>query len=212
MSVMRTVRMSLVLPLGLVATLAACSSSSGPSSSPTTSPTTTLPTLATGSITCTNISGSLTFSPPLTTKGGSAESTAISLSAAACTTTGSNVTNVTGGSGSATITSATNSCAGLLSSRQLTIDMTWAPSTTRKSVVTFSGYGGATGPSGGEGFSLPDKGGTTKVTGSFAGSDGGASTTATAYSGESGTQLLTACGSSAGLPSIQVTSGSLNLK
>jgi hypothetical protein len=208
MSMLRMVRLTLVLPLGLVVTLAACSSGSTPSAGPTT----TAQTLATGGVTCTNITGSLTFTPPLTTKGGSAESTAITLSAAGCTTQGSNVSTVSGASGSATITSTTNSCTGLLNSRPLKVAMTWSPSTVRSSVVTFSGYGGVTNASGGEGFKLPNAGGTTKVTGSFAGSDHGAGSTATTYSNQTGTQLLTACGSSAGLPSLQVTTGTLTLK
>jgi hypothetical protein len=207
MSILRCMRLSLVLPLGLVATLASCSSGSSPSAGPTT----TAQTLATGGITCTNITGSLTFTPPLTTKGGSAESTAITLSAAGCTTQGSNVSTVTGASGSATITSTTNSCTGLLNSRALTVTMTWTPSSIRDSVVTFSGYGGVTNTSGGEGFKLPNAGGTAKVTGSFAGSDRGAGSTATTYSDQTGTQLLTACGSSAGLPSLHVSSGALTL-
>jgi hypothetical protein len=59
---------------------------------------------------------------------------------------------------------------------------------------------------------LPKSGATAKVTGSFAGSDHGAGTTATAFSGETTTQLLGACESSAGLTSIAVTSGSVTLK
>ena len=124
MSTMRTLRLSLLVPLGMVAILgAACSSSPSPSAAP---PTTTL-TLATGEVTCNNITGSLTFSPPLTTKGGSSESTAIVLTAAGCTTKGSNVSTVTGATESATITSATNSCTGLLTSRALTVNIAGPP-------------------------------------------------------------------------------------
>ncbi len=186
----------------------ACSSS--PKAAPAT--TTTTVTLATGGVTCTNLTGSLTFSPPLTTKGGSAESTAIALNSTGCSTKGSNVANVTGGTASATISSPTNSCASLITSRALAINITWAPATTRPSVLTFSGYGGTTGTSGGEGFKLPGAGDTAKVTGSFAGSDHGASSTAVAVSGETTTQLLAVCGSPSGLTSIQVTSGSVALQ
>ncbi len=206
---MRPSRSALLLFLCLVAALAtACGSSSSPSAGP---PTTTV-TVASGGVTCTTITGSLTFSPPLTTKGGSSESTTVALHAAGCTTKGSNVASVTGGTGSATITSSTNACAGLLTSRPLTVDLTWAPSTIHSSVVTFSSYTGASGPSGGEGFILPAPGGTAKVTGSFSGSDHGASSTAATYSSQTGTQLLSACGAATGLTSIDVTSGILTLK
>jgi hypothetical protein len=200
----------LLVALGLVALVAtACSSS--PKAAPATTTTTTV-TTATGGVACTNLTGSLTFSPPLTTKGGSAESTAIALSATGCTTKGSNVANVTGATASATISSTTNSCTSLITSRPLAINITWAPATTHPSVLSFSGYGGTTGSSGGEGFKLPGTGATAKVTGSFAGSDHGATSTATAVSGETATQLLAACGSSAGLTSIQVTSGTVTLQ
>ncbi len=207
MSKLHTFRSAILLPSLLAVTLAACSSSPSPKAS-----TTTTLTLATGGITCTNITGSLTFAPPLTTKGASAESTAISLHVAGCSTHGSNISSVPGGSGSATITSATNACAGLLTSRALMIAITWAPSTIRQSLVTFSGYGGASNTSGDEGFTLPNAGGGTKVTGSFAGSDHGAGSTAATFSNQTGSELLAACGSSSGLTSIQVTSGTLTLK
>jgi hypothetical protein len=93
----------------------------------------------------------------------------------------------------------------------LTVDISWTPATVHPSVLTFSGYGAASSPSG-EGFRLPKAGATAKVTGSFAGSDHGASSTATAFSGQTTTQLLTACESTAGLTSIAVTSGSVSLK
>ncbi len=207
MSMIRTLRLSLLVPLGLPAILAtACSSS--PSAAP---PTTTL-TLATGEVTCTDITGALTFSPPLTTKGGSAESTAITLTAGRCTTKGSNVTTVTGATESATITSATNSCTGLLTSRALTINIAWNPTTIRPSVLTFSGYAGTSSSAGDVGFALPSSGGDAKVTGSFSGADHGAGSTATALSSQTGTQLLAACASSAGLTSVQVSSGTMTLQ
>ena len=169
-------------------------------------------TVATGGVTCNSITGALTFSPSLTTKGGTAESTSITVNAAGCVTSGSNVSRITRGVGTATLTSTSNSCASLLNSRPLTIDIAWTPATVHQSVLTFSGYGGASGPSGGEGFTLPKSGATAMVTGSFAGADHGAGSTATAFSGQTTTQLLTACESSAGLTSIAVTSGSFTLK
>jgi hypothetical protein len=119
---------------------------------------------------------------------------------------------VTGGAGSATISSPSNSCASLINSRALTIHIAWAPATIRSTVVTFSGYDAASDAAGREGFILPKAGGTTTVTGSFAGSDHGAAATAATYSNQTGTQLLTACSASTGLTSIDVTTGTLALK
>ncbi len=198
----RSMLLVALVPVAVLAT--ACSSS------PSTPVATVM--VASGGVTCSNITGSLTFSPALTVKGGTAESTSITVNAAGCVTSGSNVSAITRGTGTATLTSTSNSCAGLLNSRPVTVDITWTPAVVHPSVVTFSGYGGATGPSGGEGFMLPKSGATAKVTGSFAGSDHGAGTTATAFSGETTTQLLGACESSAGLTSIAVTSGSVTLK
>jgi hypothetical protein len=206
----------LLIVLGLVAALAtSCSSSPGASSTSTSAAaaaTTTTAAVAIGAITCTGITGALTFSPPLTTKGAAAESTAINLKASGCTTAGSTGPAVTAGTGSATISSATSSCTGLLTPRALTINITWSPSTIRPSVLTFSGYSAAMNSAGDEGFTLPTSGGTAKVTGSFAGSDLGATSTAQTFSNQTGTQLLASCGSSAGLASLQVTSGTLALK
>jgi hypothetical protein len=79
-------------------------------------------------------------------------------------------------------------------------------------VITFSGYSVGTGPSGGGEFTLPKAPGTAKVTGSFAGSDHGAGSKAAAVSSQTATELVAACGSSAGLASIPVTSGNVTLK
>jgi hypothetical protein len=196
-------RLAFLLPLGLVAVLATgCSSS----------PHVATVVVATGGVTCNSITGALTFAPPLTTKGGSAESTAITLNATGCATSGSNVSKVTRGTASATITDTSNACTGLLNSRPITVDITWTPATTHPSVLTFSGYAGSTGSGGDLGFTLPKSGDTAKVIGSFSGADHGAGSTSTAFSDQSGTQLLNACGSSAGLPSVAVTSGHVTLK
>ena len=197
-------RLPFLLLVLLTLVAAGCSSASTP----------TAPTAktATGEVMCTHLVGQLTFSPPLKDKGTSAETTAISLQASGCTASGSNVSAVTGSDASGTITSPTNSCTALLTSRTLSIRIIWAPSTIRPSVLTFSGYRAAASGSGGQGFALPNTGGTAKVTGSFSGSDQGAASSAQTYSGQTATQLLAACGSSVGLTSLQVTSGTVTLR
>jgi len=204
MSVRHTQHLPFLLLVPIALAAAGCSSGSNP----------TAPTAktATGDITCAHVAGSLTFSPPLRDKGTTAETTTISLRASGCATSGSNVSDVTGSVASATITSPSNSCAGLLTSRALGIHITWAPSTIRPSVLTFSGYRGAASGSGGQGFALPNAGGNAKVTGSFPGSDQGAASSAETYTSQTATQLLAACASSSGLTSLQVTSGTVTLR
>ena len=197
-------RRPLALALGAAAALvlAACSSS----------PAAPVAKVATGTVTCSAITGAVSFSPPLTTKGGSAETSSINVTSTGCTPSGSNVTSVTKGVGTATLSNTSNNCTGLLNAQPLTITIRWSPSTIKPTVVKFSSYA-VTEVSGGKGaFDLPGTKGTASVTGSFAGSDGGAGSTSVAVSNETATQLLAGCGSSAGLVSIPVASGTLTLK
>jgi hypothetical protein len=197
---------AVLAPLLVVTVVGAACSSTPASTAPTV-------VVARGSVQCSTVTGSVDFAPPLTTKGTSAETTTISVTSSDCAVTGSNVNAVKSGVGTATISSPTNSCAGLLTPRPLSVDVTWDPSLVHTSVVMFSGYTVDTnGPGGGGGFTLPDTGGTAKVTGSFAGSDKGAGSTAATYSSMTTNQLLAACGSSTGLASIPVTSGTISLK
>ncbi len=193
---------AVLLPLGVVVAMTAgCSSS--------TTPTASAPkvVVATGSVTCTTLTGTVSFSPPLTDSGTSPGTTSITVTSSGCTAAGSDVATVTGGTGTASVSNAKDSCSSLLTPQPLTFDITWSPATIHKSVVTFSGYS-----IGASGFTLPASGGNVKVAGSFAGPDHGASSAATANSSEDAQALLAACGSSAGLASIPVTSGSLLLK
>ena len=201
----RTSVLALFLPLVVVVTTAAACGSSPTSSAPKV-------VVATGDVSCTGVTGTVSFAPSLTNTGKSPESASISVTSTGCTTSGSDV-HVTSGAGTATLSDPTNSCTGLVTPRQLTVDITWTPSTVHSSEVTFSGFSVATnGPGGGGGFTLPSASGTAKVSGSFAGSDHGAGSTSAVYSSDTVTKLLAACGSAAGLASIPVTSGSLTLK
>jgi len=197
-------RRTTCLLLFIVVPLVATSCSSGTGSSDI--------VVATGSVTCSNVTGSVSFSPPLTMSGGSAEHITIALTTNGCTTSGSNIPTLAKGSVATTISMATNACSSLLSPQPVTVTETWIPATIHQSVVSYSGYKIGLSPSGGGGFTLPNSGGTAKVVGSFAGSDHGSGSTAALYSTESATELLTACGSDAGLASLPVTSGSVTLK
>src|ERR1700722_15096245 len=91
--------------LSLVVVLATACSSGGGSNG-----------VATGSITCSSLSGSATFSPALTLIGSSPETTNITLQATGCTTSGSNVAHVTSGAAVTVEKLASNGCTSLLSS------------------------------------------------------------------------------------------------
>ena len=193
-----------VLVLACTAVLAsACGSSSSSGS--------TAPAAATGAVTCSNIIGGLSFSPPLTATGSGPETASIRLQASGCTTSGSSVSTVTSGTAKVTLTSPDSTCAGVLTLRSVALTIRWAPPSILPSTLTFSGYSIVSKPSGSGGFTFPDPGGTAKVTGSFAGSDGGAGSTATIYFDPSVAQIQTVCRSS-GLASIPVTSGTVTLK
>lgn len=188
----------LVVLSGLVA---ACSSGSSSST------TTTLTKLATGKVTCTGITGTIAFVPPLTNSGSKAEITHVTLTASGCSTAGSNVATLTSGRGSATITDSTNSCAGITTSKPVKVTVVWTPATVRPTVVSFSGYKVAANASGEYGFTLPDTGGSATVTGSFAGPTASAAT----YSNSTAAQIAAACGSSAGLTTLSLSSGSFSI-
>jgi hypothetical protein len=199
MSVLSKSKWAFLLPLALVAILATgCSSNSTPA------------TVATGSVTCTHLTGRLAFSPRLTTRGGTTLSTAIVLKATGCTTSESNVPSVTSGNVTTTISSTSNACNRVLTLRSLTVKATWTPANIRASVISFSEYSLSSSRSGAGGFTFPNPGGTAKVTGSFAGSDNGANSIAVVVFNRTITQLLAACRSS-GLASIPVTSGRVTL-
>ena len=194
---------------GALALLAAVAVTAGACSSG--SPAAPAAVVARGTVSCRSVTGSVSFSPPLTAKGTSPETSTIAVSASRCTVSGSNVNRVEGASASATLMSATNACQGLLTSQALTFTVHWSPSIIRPTVLHYSGY--TVSVSAGKGaFTLPDAGGTASVTGSFAGSDHGAGSSALAVADESATGLVSACGSSTGLASIPVTSGTLTLK
>jgi hypothetical protein len=169
------------------------------------------------------ISGTITFTPPLKNGGTASEVTSVKIKEKDCTTTATNLAH--GGTlkgkvkQSISSPTSTNSCTGLTTSapETLTVKWTWENSHAVKldnvtnTVISFSGYNivSSTNPpwtvSGDEGFQLPGNGsgggGTSSGTGSFLGTDGGASSTAVAYLGLTAAQLATDCASTGGLAS-----------
>lgn len=185
----------------------------GCSSNPAAHVSASAPVSASGSVHCSKVTGSVGFSPPLTTKGAAAETTTVSLKLARCSPSGSNVSVVSSGLATSTYTSGTSVCADLIKSRALTVNTTWSPTSIKPSVVTFSGFSLGTNSADDSGFVLPGKSPnpSAKVVGSFAGSNHGASSTALVYANEGATQLVGGCSKASGLASITVGSGVVTL-
>ena len=212
-------RASIFLPVVLVAALSGCSSSSASSRPP--APVTSTSegtfgtvaggTAATGSVTCTDVTGGITFYPPLVNAGTSPETTSIVLSVSGCTPTGSNVSQVAGARATAIIQGADNSCTGLLTSRPIAVAFAWSPSSIHASLVSFSGFSLPTDAAGHVGFALPDKGGSASVAGSFGGTNGGASSSGSTFSSLTVAQLHSTCDTTAGLTSLTFVNGTVTL-
>jgi len=199
-------RRTLLGPLGAFAMLVALGGCSSGTSSPP------APVEATGSVHCGSITGSVDFSPALTSSGNVAETTDVTVHLSDCATSDSNISKVSSGVATTSLKGGTNSCAGLATSKALTVNTTWEPSGIKPSVVSFSGFSVATDSQGNSGFELPGSGHTVKVVGSFAGNDGGATSSASIYADMGATALLSGCTQPSGLASITVASGQVTLK
>jgi hypothetical protein len=167
------------------------------------------------------ISGTITFTPPLKNGGTASEVTSVKIKEKDCSTTATNLPH--GGTlkgkvkQSISSPTSTNSCTGLETSAPETLTVKWkwvnasgvALAIVKPTVISFSGYNivSSTNPpwtvSGDEGFQLPGNGsgggGTSSATGSFVGTDAGASSTAVAYLGLTAATLAADCASSGGL-------------
>jgi len=166
---------------------------------------------ATGGVSCTDVTGTLAFDPPLTNGGTAPETTQITLMASACTTTRSSA-QVTGATATATLRTPTDSCASLLVPKPVAAAVTWNPSSVHASVIEFSVYGIVNSPGTGDaGFQLPGSGGTAGVSGSFAGSDDGATSHGAIYTDLPAAQVLSSCAAPGGLASLTLASGSVTL-
>lgn len=164
--------------------------------------------VATGSVTCTHVTGSVSFTPAVRHVGSTSETQMITFHASRCITKNSNVKHVTSGTLVVTVHRPSNSCIGLLTT-QLPKGSTgtWKPSTIHSTTALFSGFSFVYSKSGDVGFTVPNTGGTAKVTGSFPGKDHGKRSSATVYTNMTPTQFRDACLSSAGLSRQSITSG-----
>jgi hypothetical protein len=161
-----------------------------------------------GTVSCSKITGVISFNPPLTLTGTATENTTIKITVKGCSVQGGSV-KPKKGTVDADISNAssTNGCTSLETSQPETLTVTWAPgSKIAPTTASFSGYAVASNAKGDEGFSLPNSGGTGAAVGSYAQASG---VTATAFSNETSNALATACESSGGLSSLKITSGAL---
>jgi hypothetical protein len=180
--------------------------------------------VATGTIHCSGVSGSVTFAPPLTASGTKPEIITISAHLSHCSTHGSDVALVSGGVATSTLEDGSSACSGLLefpsspgsvstpsTSVPITVEATWAPRSVEASNVRFSGFVVSVSPAGDVGFAFPGVGHNAKVAGSFGGQDDGSVSTASAYTNEGAAQILQGCSQLSGVSSISIASGQVTL-
>jgi hypothetical protein len=168
-------------------------------------------------VTCADVSGTVTFSPPLTLAGTTdhSQTTTVSASLKKCVVSGANAATITKAAVSGTIddASTTGSCTGLSGATAVTGDLTttWSskdilqPGDT--STTTFNQDVGGTYTKGKNSyglFEIPGAGGTIGVTGDFTGSNGGATSSIEAQTKDTEAQIVTACESPGGLSSLTI--------
>ncbi|HYA68385.1 MAG TPA: hypothetical protein VED63_06610, partial [Acidimicrobiales bacterium] len=163
----------------------------------------------TGTVACNDVSGTVTFNPPLTDGGTSPEVALAQVTIGGCVGA-DGATTPDAGYGTVSLFTSTDDCADLAAGGApiaTSLAVGWSPTTLGTSSIDFSGF--SLSPSGGAGFSLGGSG--TTVSGSYPGEDGGASTTATAVATLSTADIIAACGSTDGLESLTLTGGSLDM-
>lgn len=177
-------------------------------------------TVATGSITCRKLTGSITFTPPVRTHVDQNDTRVVSVHVSACTTKNSNVAHVSGGSLTVTLHGPVQGCSaeerGLLTGTER-----WHPSSIAPSTAAWEGYtdrgAGAAGlvySNGGldKVIVAPAPGNSVSVTGSFAGKASYAAQenlhgSIVAYTDQTDRQFRAECGSVAGIAEVNFVSG-----
>ncbi len=161
-----------------------------------------------GTLDCAKITGTVTFTPPLSNTAQTVQTKTVT-TLTNCTPTGGGL-KPKKGSSTSTTTTANDDCAMLAtgSTTPFTLTTKWAPGTKIKPTKsTVSGLSPATNGAGDAGFQLPNTGGTSSGTGSYLGSDGGASGTAQAFTNETSAQIAATCTGATGLKSLKITTG-----
>jgi hypothetical protein len=160
------------------------------------------PAAASGTITCSKVTGTVKYTPPLTDTPGTVKMS-VSLKLAKCVVTppasGGDVTARKGcckNSATSTVT-LTGGCSELTGGTGVssTWKVTWTKPKAPKTVVNFSGFAATTNGSGDFGLSYPESGGTGTATGSYAESG----VTQQLFFNMTPAQISTACASPSGL-------------
>jgi hypothetical protein len=157
-----------------------------------------------GTISCNSIKGSFKFNPPLfTTATSSSETVTVKSTVTGCTTAGGGLTPKKG-SNAVTSSFSSNGCAAVLegAAKSQTITTKWAPGTIAPSVVTFPPPKSTTSP-----ITITYGGAGTTGTGSYLGSDSGASSTVTIDIAGTVASLTATCGGKKGLKGLTITGG-----
>jgi len=159
-----------------------------------------------GTVACRSVTGKIKFDPPLEGNGTSAEVASLKITVTRCRASGGG-TSPHAGKAVAALSLGTNSCADLTSGdiRGTSLDVKWNPTSIGDSVIDFPAFTPLTGPK----VALAAGGAGTTVIGSYAGTDVGASSTATMVATLSMAQLTVACGSHHGLAALRIRSGAL---
>jgi hypothetical protein len=182
---------TLVLLLGLVELLDA-TPAAGAASQP-------------GTVSCKGLSGTIRFDPPLKSGGTAPEVLTGRVTVDDCTAKGG--AKPRSGKATIVISAAANTCTTLESGTTVPITFVVKWSKDGTSSITFPGFTPVAAAT--AGFSLGGAG--TTVSGSYPGSDAGASSTATVVSDLTTKQIVGVCGSEVGLKSLKIVSGTLSL-
>jgi len=167
-----------------------------------------------GTVTCTNVHGTMRFAPALRTAGSAPTTLRVQLriDPQGCTTSDGRALR---GPVSTTVTlGGPGRCSDLLTGGPnvpATWTTRWHSRATAPSVTSTDGVAGVTGSAGQLGWAFPGAGGTATGTGSFPGTDSGASSSLSLFSARTSTQLLAACSRAGGLRSVRIVSGTVEI-
>ena len=190
---------SVALPVGLIASTASLASAAAPGVNVTHA-----------SITCTTVTGAAKFAPALTATGGNPENTTVKLVIGGCTVSGAPGVTISGGKGSGVLHSASNSAIALLGPVAVTgqVNVKWTSNVALTAKSSSVNVTVVTGGTSGSFASLAVTAGHATVTGDFAGTNGGATSTLYSETTQTVSALTTAAAGAKGLKGITLgTSG-----
>jgi hypothetical protein len=161
-----------------------------------------------GTVTCTGLHGTVQFTPPLTTGGSSPEVASVQATMNHCVALDGGATPSVG-HGATALFLASNGCENLTSAstNPISFAIKWSPAGDGATTINFPGFG--PGPAA---TSLEMAGGATTASGSYTGSDGGASTTVVITLKSNPAAVASACNSANGLQVLPIAAGTMNIR